>query len=154
VRREAVSFEWKAASSKADPRQKQDWFLKCLRGGGAHPLAAWVATIFLLSTKAAGNRNLGVGWGLSYLATQDDGHVDTWLAHPKVLLAIVHEWAPQATAQEAALARDRQALEQIEDLVGALVVVGPQHAAHHVQRHGQLPLLALAAAVDTLGLVH
>jgi hypothetical protein len=28
---------WKAATSKADPTQKQDWFLKCLRGSlGTH----------------------------------------------------------------------------------------------------------------------
>jgi hypothetical protein len=26
---------------KADPGQKQDWFLRCLQGGRAHPLAAW-----------------------------------------------------------------------------------------------------------------
>jgi hypothetical protein len=24
---------WKAATSKAEPRQKQDWILKCLQGG-------------------------------------------------------------------------------------------------------------------------
>jgi hypothetical protein len=30
---------WRAATSKADPRQKQDWFLKCLQGGRALPLA-------------------------------------------------------------------------------------------------------------------
>ena len=28
-----------AASSLADPRQKHDWFSKCLQGGRAHPLA-------------------------------------------------------------------------------------------------------------------
>ena len=27
-------------TSKADPRRQQDWFLKCLQGGRAHPLAA------------------------------------------------------------------------------------------------------------------
>ena len=31
---------WKAATSKADPRQKQDWISKCLQGGRVHPLAA------------------------------------------------------------------------------------------------------------------
>jgi hypothetical protein len=30
---------WKAAASKAGPRQQQDWFLMCLQGGRAHPLA-------------------------------------------------------------------------------------------------------------------
>jgi hypothetical protein len=33
---------WRAATSKADPRRKQDWFLKRLQGGLAHPLAACV----------------------------------------------------------------------------------------------------------------
>jgi hypothetical protein len=38
---------WKAATSKADPRQQQDWILKCLQGGRTHPLAAfWVATLY------------------------------------------------------------------------------------------------------------
>ena len=40
-----------AATSKADPRQKQDWFLRCLKGGEAHPLAACgLATLLMLST--------------------------------------------------------------------------------------------------------
>jgi hypothetical protein len=35
-----------AATSKADPRQKQDWVLECLQGGRARPLAACgVATL-------------------------------------------------------------------------------------------------------------
>jgi phosphopantetheine--protein transferase-like protein len=33
------SWVWKAATSKAEPRQKQDWILKCLQGGCDHPLA-------------------------------------------------------------------------------------------------------------------
>jgi hypothetical protein len=37
---------WKAATSKADPRQRQDWILKGLQSGRAHPLAArGVATL-------------------------------------------------------------------------------------------------------------
>ena len=37
---------WKAATSKAEPRQQQDWILKCVQGGRAHPLAACgVATL-------------------------------------------------------------------------------------------------------------
>jgi hypothetical protein len=28
-----------STTSKASPRQQQDWFLKCLQGGIAHPLA-------------------------------------------------------------------------------------------------------------------
>jgi hypothetical protein len=41
-----ASKVWKAASLKADPRQQQDWFLKSLQGGRAHPLAACgVATL-------------------------------------------------------------------------------------------------------------
>ena len=37
---------WKAASSKAEPRQKQYWFLKCLQGVRVRPLAACgVATL-------------------------------------------------------------------------------------------------------------
>jgi hypothetical protein len=39
VRLPAAKRVWKA-TSKADPRQKQDWILKCLQGGRAHPLAA------------------------------------------------------------------------------------------------------------------
>jgi hypothetical protein len=36
----------KAAASNADPRQPQDWFLKCLQGGRARPLAVCgVATL-------------------------------------------------------------------------------------------------------------
>ena len=34
------AWNWKAATSKADPRQQQDWILKCLQGGRVHPLAA------------------------------------------------------------------------------------------------------------------
>jgi hypothetical protein len=35
-----------AATPKAEPRQQQDWVLKCLQGGRAHPLAACgVATL-------------------------------------------------------------------------------------------------------------
>jgi hypothetical protein len=37
---------WKAATSKAEPRQQQDWILKGLQGGRVHPLAACgVATL-------------------------------------------------------------------------------------------------------------
>ena len=37
---------WKAATSKAEPRQQQDWILKRVQGGRAHPLAACgVATL-------------------------------------------------------------------------------------------------------------
>jgi hypothetical protein len=48
---------WKAASSKADPTQKQDWILKCLQGGRAHPLAAWEVATLCFSPHGAGNRN-------------------------------------------------------------------------------------------------
>jgi hypothetical protein len=30
---------WKAATSKAGPKQQHDWCLKCVQGGRAHPLA-------------------------------------------------------------------------------------------------------------------
>jgi hypothetical protein len=41
-----IARVWKAAASKADPRQQHDWILKCLQGGRAHPLAACgVATL-------------------------------------------------------------------------------------------------------------
>jgi hypothetical protein len=30
---------WKAVTSKADPRQRQDWILKCLQDERSHPLA-------------------------------------------------------------------------------------------------------------------
>jgi hypothetical protein len=30
----------RATTSKAEPRRPQDWILKCVRGGRAHPLAA------------------------------------------------------------------------------------------------------------------
>jgi hypothetical protein len=36
----AETFRWKAATPKADPRQQQDWFLKCLQGKRASHLAA------------------------------------------------------------------------------------------------------------------
>ena len=40
---------WKAATSKADPGQQQDWILKCLQDGRAHLLAACaVATLCCL----------------------------------------------------------------------------------------------------------
>jgi hypothetical protein len=40
-----------SATSIAEPRQ-QDWLLKCVQGGRAHPLAACgVATLLLLKVK-------------------------------------------------------------------------------------------------------
>ena len=43
---------WKAASSKADPRQQQDRFLNCLQGGRVHPLAACGVPLFCCSPPA------------------------------------------------------------------------------------------------------
>ena len=46
----------KAATSRAEPRQKQDWILKCPQGGRAHPLAACGVATLCCSTGDAGNR--------------------------------------------------------------------------------------------------
>jgi hypothetical protein len=52
---------WKAS------RRQQDWILKCLQGGRAHPLVhTWGGHALLLSTGAAGNPNPSVRaapWG-------------------------------------------------------------------------------------------
>jgi hypothetical protein len=48
---------WKAATSKAEPRKTQDWVLKCLQGGRAHPLAACGMATLYCSPPAAGNRH-------------------------------------------------------------------------------------------------
>ena len=49
---------WKAASSKADPRQQQDWILKCLHGWvSPSSRRLWGGDTLLLSTRAAGSRN-------------------------------------------------------------------------------------------------
>jgi hypothetical protein len=43
---------WKAVTSKADPRRKQDWILKCLQGLRAHPFAACRLTTLCCSPPA------------------------------------------------------------------------------------------------------
>ena len=42
---------WRAATSKADTRQQQDWILRALQGGRVHPLAACAVATLLLETE-------------------------------------------------------------------------------------------------------
>ena len=58
-----AQFGGKPPTSKADPRQQQDWFLECLQGGRAHPLAAsGVATLCCSPPTLLETETLGLGW--------------------------------------------------------------------------------------------
>jgi hypothetical protein len=54
-----MCWVWKAAS-KAQPREKQDWILRCLPSGRAHPLAGlWCGDGLLRSTTAGNTQRFG-----------------------------------------------------------------------------------------------
>jgi hypothetical protein len=53
---------WTAATSKVEPRRKQDWFFECLQGERAHALAACgVATLCCPSPALLETETLTVG---------------------------------------------------------------------------------------------
>ena len=63
----------RAATSKTDPRQKQDWILKCLQDGRAHPLAARGMALLYCSPVQSFSREPGALTSLSIYGAHGGG---------------------------------------------------------------------------------